>query len=427
MVKSNPKPRKVVGAKKEPLARHQGKNHPQLNVDHEIGKAAPTIPLELQQLLLNIFRNSFPPERVTHIQPIIQEVKQHLYQRDFGAAFGREDYLQAYALRWSPSRALAYLEILSVFSVLSERLSSLAHCYVEHAKQPSPPAGQERVKSTPASLDRMHGEARLRQNRRVILLGGGAGAEVVALAGFLNLHNRVQVSENKLTVVENPSDSQGQTPGLSSGLQLCAIDIASWSPVLEKLNESITSPPPLSKFASEAVREASAALLDSAQFSVSFRQQDILSLQTEGEAIDGIASLLGEASLVTMMFTLNELYTISMAKTTRFLLNLTALTHTGLLLLVVDSPGSYSTVSIPTRSGDTNSRSPTENKYPMKWLLDHTLLEASSTRSNETDGEGAQWEKLISEDSKWFRRPPSLKYPVELEDMRYQIHIYRRL
>ena len=38
-----------------------------------------------------------------------------------------------------------------------------------------------------------------------------------------------------------------------------------------------------------------------------------------------------------------------------------------------------------------------------------------------------KWEKVVDEESKWFRLPPGLRYPIELENMRYQIHLYRRL
>ncbi|KAG9551002.1 hypothetical protein KCU79_g13535, partial [Aureobasidium melanogenum] len=86
----------------------------------------------------------------------------------------------------------------------------------------------------------------------------------------------------------------------------------------------------------------------------------------------------------------------------------------GSLLLVVDSPGSYSTVTL---NGATQ-------KYPMQWLLDHTLL---SPKKNAEKGTPVQWKKLVSDESRWFRLPDEdLKYPIDLENMRYQIHLYQR-
>jgi 25S rRNA (uracil2843-N3)-methyltransferase len=116
----------------------------------------------------------------------------------------------------------------------------------------------------------------------------------------------------------------------------------------------------------------------------------------------------GHVDLTTIMFTLNELYSTSVPKTQRFLNNLTKSMKLGSLLLVVDSPGSYSTVSI----------NGAEKKYPMQWLLDHTLLGS--------DPEQALWEKTLTDESKWFRVPEGLQYPIELENMRYQIHLFRR-
>ena len=56
----------------------------------------------------------------------------------------------------------------------------------------------------------------------------------------------------------------------------------------------------------------------------------------------------------------------------------------------------------------------------MQWLLDHTLLE---TLQKDTE---ASWKKIVSDDSIWFRLSENLTYPVELENMRYQMHLYQR-
>jgi 25S rRNA (uracil2843-N3)-methyltransferase len=78
----------------------------------------------------------------------------------------------------------------------------------------------------------------------------------------------------------------------------------------------------------------------------------------------------------------------------------------------------------------------------MHWLLDHTLLKVAASASLGAEEENGQseakdkrareqecprWEKLKEEESTWFRLPEGLNYPLELEDMRYQLHLYRRL
>src|ERR1700759_4289238 len=70
---------------------------------------AQLIPSELQQTVLNVYRNAFPDSFSSELPELLQVVKRHLFERDFAAAFGNDDYLKAYALRWSPSRSLAYM------------------------------------------------------------------------------------------------------------------------------------------------------------------------------------------------------------------------------------------------------------------------------------------------------------------------------
>jgi len=115
---------------------------------------------------------------------------------------------------------------------------------------------------------------------------------------------------------------------------------------------------------------------------------------------------------VTIMFTLNELFTSSVSKATALLLALTDAMEPGSWLLVVDSPGSYSEVTLGTGI---------PKRYPMQWLLNHTMLEAVGT----TEGV-RKWRKHCTDDSKWFRIDPRLKYLVELENMRYQMHLFHR-
>lgn len=311
------------------------------------------IPIELEQLLLNIFRDAFATRLESDIQPLLQEVKGHLYNRDFLTAFGRKEYLEAYAARWSPSRALGYLRVLVQLSDVAIALQACRET-----------------------------------NGKVVCLGGGAGAEIAALGGFL-----------KFTTKANPSD---ETP---EKLDLVAVDIADWSWVTDQLQRGVATAPVLSKYASAAVQAENAPLLKPGALNVTFEQLDVLNAD-----LAGLDELLRGASLVTIMFTLNELYSASLSLTQKFLLNLTTCLTAGALLLVVDSPGSYSTVSL----------NGTEKKYPMQWLLDHTLLAQEAKSGN------SSWEKLTEDESRWFRLDTRLRYPIELEDMRFQLHLYRR-
>ncbi|KAI0007944.1 hypothetical protein F4779DRAFT_619148, partial [Xylariaceae sp. FL0662B] len=181
-----------------------------------------------------------------------------------------------------------------------------------------------------------------------------------------------------------------------------------WQGAVEKLQASVTTAPALSKYASAAARAANAALVAPAtRLSTAFIQQDALQLDREE-----LSGLLGRRPLlVTLLFTLNELYTSGgVGRTTALLRNVSAAVPHRSLLLVVDSPGSYSEAAVGKEA----------RRYPMQWLLDHTLLQA-----DRLPPECCRWDKLESHDSVWFRLLEGLRYPIALENMRYQMHLYR--
>jgi 25S rRNA (uracil2843-N3)-methyltransferase len=341
------------------------------------------IPSSLLQRLLNTFRDALGP---TVDAKLLQEVKGHLYKRDFEAAFGKEEYLDVYAMRWSPSRALGYTDIMVG---LDEYLDDIIYSGVLET------VDEEEEENNPTTQIG-------RKPFEVLCLGGGA-AEAIAFAGLL---------------ASNPQDPPIQ-------LHVTALDIADWSTVVTKLQTSVTSPPILSKYASEAVKAANHAIVTPEELNITFWKEDLLNMPS-----DVLSAFVEPARLITILFTLNELYCSSNSKTTSMLLDMTSSATPGTLLLVVDSPGSYSTVQIkkdstePVEVEDTMhqaSNPPEDKRYPMQWLLDHALL------GDGKKADVAQWEKLVSDDSRWFRLPSGLRYMIELENMRYQIHLYRRL
>jgi 25S rRNA (uracil2843-N3)-methyltransferase len=187
------------------------------------------------------------------------------------------------------------------------------------------------------------------------------------------------------------------------------LDSGPWETPIANLTAALTTPPPVSKYASEAVKLASKdPLVPASHFIPTFTQQDALTLDKTQ-----LTSLLGTSPLlITILFTLNELFTASgIGKTTAFLLNLTAAVPAGSLLLVVDSPGSYSETSVGKEA----------KRYPMQWLLDRIML---GTQREPVSGRS--WAKVESQDSAWFRlASDALEYPIPLENMRYQMHLYR--
>lgn len=303
------------------------------------------LPLELQQTILDQFRHAFPFNNAADLKQIIQEVKGHLYNRDFAAAFGKPEYFAAYALRWSASRALCYGQIFA-------NLDSL------------------QISQKPPQVHD--------SSSRVLCIGGGAGAEVVGLAAAM------RAADPKAEVI--------------------AIDVADWSSTLETLQNVMVSPLPLSAYASEAAKKLNGSMIEPGRLNVEFVQKDILDCKGEE-----LRKLMLGVNLCTLMFTLNELLSGSISKTTALLLGLGDVMAAGALLLVVDSPGSYSEVKL--------GKEEKPKQYPMKWLLDHALIDVTN----------GKWEKVLEDDSRWYRVDKQLSYPIDLENMRYQFHLYRRI
>ena len=296
-------------------------------------------------------------------------------------------------MRWSPSRALAYSQIF--WEVLSKH-----HLETGNLEQNLGELSLNALQVEPACT------------KQVVCIGGGAGAELVALSAYPKLIGHPCANIN------NPEDDESKRSPAYFAIKI--IDIADWSMILEELHSCITAAPPISEYSSSAAKVANAALISPADCTLSFMQEDVLRMRNED-----LASGFTNAVLVTLMFTLNELYSTSISSTTNLLLSLTMLLAPGALLLVVDSPGSYSTVHVgePSSIDDGGTR----KRYPMQWLLDHTLLESAAIGTSKNASAERQWEKLESKESEWFRLSNELRYPVSLEDMRYQLHLYRRL
>jgi 25S rRNA (uracil2843-N3)-methyltransferase len=300
----------------------------------------------------------------------IQSVKSRLFDRDFEGAFldASEDEREAYVVRWSAARALGYVGILADTFKLLHSSSDSSDGVVDGISNMT----IDDTDANPAA------------ETSILCVGGGAGAELLAIGFILSK----------------------MIPQLRCKLEI--LDIAPWDVALGKLYNGMTTPLPLSKYAADHVRAQNKALVDPARLSYAFSQKDILNMTPDN------AKEVANVRLVTFFFTLNELFTASLNQTRKCLQLLTSTLSPGSLFLVVDSAGSYSHVQLGKETEE-------KRNYPMIWLLD--LIMTPATKG---DGVG-EWEKINSSESTWFRIPNGLKYPVELENMRYQLHLYRKL
>ncbi|KAM3448452.1 hypothetical protein MY3296_007807 [Beauveria thailandica] len=338
---------------------------------------APPPPLSIpqQQRLLDHFAAAFAAALSdANLAQQLQTIKQALYRRDFAAAFGREDHLAAYAARWSPTRALCYAAI-----------------FQHHL---APHLGSGTSSSSSSSPSQSSSSA---ATTTMMICVGGCAAEHVAFASYLARH-------------QHPVEVRGGS--------LTLLDSAPWAAVASTMQATLTTPLPVSKHASASAAAAAAnaprpLLPTPAHLRLRVLQQDALELTERQWAdimtVDNDKDTAAAAVVVTLLFTLNELYTSGgVGKTTRFLGALEAALPDGALLLVVDSPGSYSEAAV----------GKDRKKYPMQWLLHHTLTGRAGATAR-------QWTRLESHDSLWFRLSDQLTYPIQLENMRYQLHLYR--
>jgi 25S rRNA (uracil2843-N3)-methyltransferase len=184
----------------------------------------------------------------------------------------------------------------------------------------------------------------LKPTLRVACFGGGA-AEVIAFGGFIR-YLKDDSSPRTTGDGDDASINQGfQDMSISNEgpkIDLLLLDVAQWQVVVQKLHSGLITQPTLSKYASASAKEANTSLITDENLSTRFRSEDILEMGQK-ELVDQFGQV---PMLLTLLFTLNELYTTSIGKTTAFLLNLTAAAKPGSLLLVVDSPGSYSETTV---------------------------------------------------------------------------------
>ncbi|KAI1429176.1 hypothetical protein F5Y12DRAFT_542213 [Xylaria sp. FL1777] len=399
--------------------------------------------LKRQQSLLNIFSSTFRDVLdAEDFSSQLQEVKAALFNRDFEGAFARETALDVYAARWSPTRALCYGQVLrrldshlgGLVSASSASGDSSYHnpgddsttkgrdknetenfptrgnqdeSVTKDEIRDTEPTDPEEPKASTTTVKRGDSEREEKTQLLKVLAIGGAAAEIVAFANYISSYDASTTSTRA---------------------EITLLDIGPWGSIVERLQTALTSTPPISRYASTAAREANKPLVPSASLQSSFVQKDILSLN-EAELAELIAGPNPKQPiLITLLFTLNELYTARGLKdTTSFLRLLSTLAAPGTLLLVIDSPGSYAEAAVGKDA----------KRYPMQWLLDHTLVPPPSNprrqaERNEDDGQqdgaqkgGARWEKIESHDSVWFRVAEGLRYPIPLENMRYQMHLYR--
>lgn len=204
------------------------------------------------------------------------------------------------------------------------------------------------------------------KNRRVLCIGGGAASELVGLASVF--------AKLKL-----------QNGGSGSSLHVDIVDIADWSTIVRNFTSYVQN-----KW-----------FYDPKRLTTNFIHADVLKASPD-------LFKLNETDLVTLLFTTNELFCEQRTETVQFLHSLSTNCKKGSLLLMAESAGSYSHITIG------------EKKFPVQFLIDTVLVGRPGANN------GA-WEIVDLSETCWYRIiDSSISYPVKLENMRFFYRLYRK-
>lgn len=359
--------------------------------------------IEHQQLILDTIRTTFPAvEDFNALVPVLRAVREALEQKDYAKAFGTEEFLEAYTIRWSPSQALTITNVLAWMCSEMEETVWVQQFLHNDGQKPS----------------------------KIVCFGRGGSDLLACMALLKHCHKRKLYDIPELE--SSPSDATRQDNGSITASQLDSIDKDSamvdlnlvythnWTEIVTKLHHTLTTPPPLSKHATAKAHASNISALPSHSINLAVNHLDIL----DSASADLRAMIGPSPALITLFFTLQEFYSVSISKTTAFLQRLTSAAPKGSLLLIVNSPGAD--VSLPDRSNKGQ-----EKKYPLEWLFYQSLTPPKTKSSSEADSEVEEqpaWAKRIEGDhEKEYKLPAKLEFQGSLENTRFQVHLLERL
>ena len=418
-----------------------------LQADSHAADSSASSSTRLLALLSRLFA---PLRRSPNFSATLQHVKGLLYDQQYLAAFGTESeegerWREVYAARWVPSRAVIYQRIFNECDLAR-------HLGWQIPSDGTNEESGERPRSEEEELEQERERAKLRRRLRqegksadeisqavdeleqklraarapagseaedapavvdAIMIGAGAGSEVVALGAVLGVAAAG-------TEGEDTSESAPVSDRRPPRVRVQAVDQGSWDVLLDKMAQGLREAwPPLDREHVDQQQQP--------RFAVRFVKGNVLDDKMIATAAGSSSSApmidFGSSSLrlITICFTITELLLQSRLETLRLLSTISRSAPSGTLFLIVESA---SLAQIPIgQEGRT---------YPLGKLLDHALC--GSGGGGEHGGGGA-WEILRSEDAKWYRMPEDADEvynamgkgtKVKLENSRVVLRLYRK-
>ena len=351
-----------------------------------------------QQLILDTIRTTFPAvDEFNALIPVLREVREALEQKDYCKAFGTEEFLEAYTIRWSPSKALTMANVLAWICSEMKETAWIQLFLHNDGQKPS----------------------------KIVCIGRG-GSNLLACVALLKHSHQSKLDEILRLKSSSPDLIMQDTVSITTShldpehndsamVDLSLNDRHDWSGIVTKLQHTLTHSPPLSKYATAKAHASNIPPIPSHVLNLAVNHLNILE-----SGSTTLGAMIGpNPALITLFFTLHEFYSISITKTTAFLSRLTSTAPKGSLLLIVDSPGAD--LALPDRSNKGQ-----EKRHPLEWLLYQALLPPKSTNSKEE--QQPAWAKLIrAGHEKEYKLPAGLRFPGSLENTRLQVHLLERL
>ncbi|KAJ9100579.1 hypothetical protein QFC21_003623 [Naganishia friedmannii] len=344
----------------------------------------------------------------------IQQIKALLYEKRFLEVFETESWLDIYAARWVPSRALAFREIFDSIGLL-ERSEEVAEFTKGKGKENAESTAGTAVAGTAQSAESP------RSAQKVICIGGGAGSELVALCAVVtqqlgstndqqheeSLHSESETEETKKAEPETTPATESSSSVIPP-LDIHLLDIGPYGELINSFQDTCLSVlPGLSSDATNAI----------------FHQIDILAPACTPLFENLLTRSTTQPPIITLLFTMTELFIQSRPRTIAFLRMLSRFAPRGTLFLVVDSANEEASAVTVGKEG---------RSWSLGMVMDGILCTpppAATTGSEEPAPKAkALWRKMESEDSKWYRLREGLQdhYPIKMENTRYWLRLYRR-
>jgi hypothetical protein len=402
---------------------------------------APKISVQPEQAVLEVLREySLPVLRDYGHKERIQKIKEGLFARDFVGVFSNPDNLPAYAFRWVPSRALAYLSLFQ-----SEKFLMRLLCNDLRITAVGAGAGSESTAIAALAALFQHSadlNAFFQANRKAsspkvhtITVNcvdfGPWGPILAGLAAVqaqqMHIHMESRPHATLCTTPASATSADVDTckkkedgdvqagQSVAAGATAAEGNAASDATApLHQTTPTTTTASPSSAGSAEGVTSSLAAHQTAsiatdapaaapgkapessgAAVKVVHAHADVLSEDQKTRA--ALVKLYGSSHLVTACFVLNELFQ-DKQRAAVFVQGVIACMPRGSFLLIVDSAGDLSQLQIGS------------SKYHITVLLDALV----------------GLKRVGGSDSFWYRLSQDLKFPLALENVHCYYRLYQR-